>query len=210
MITKADLDWGIDGTNITVKTSPVGYQENKADDYPYRPAVKLTDGKTALRAGTDYEIDYVQNTQADYETFMQKLRDDEDYMQKSENGTLSYDGVPRAVIAAKDDSNYKLSGSKTILLPIYQTKLMKSNLKVEFLEEAVYTGSQIMPEPKVYFLDENGQEILLEKNKDYSIAYGANIQSGKNKGSVTISGIAPYYGGSLTVKFNIVKKPLLY
>lgn len=207
-IAAGDLDWDIDGTNITVKTSPVRYQKNKADDYAYKPAVKLMDGKTALRAGTDYNIEYVQNTQADYDTFMQKLKDDENYMQKPEDGTVSYDGVPRAVITEKEGSNYRLGSPKPVLLPIYQTKFAKSNLTVE-IGEAVYTGSQVRPEVTVYYQGE-GELITLTKDEDYSLSYGANIASGKNKGSVTISGIAPYYGGSVTVKFEIVRKPISY
>lgn len=207
-ITKGDLDWSIEGTDITVKTSSVGYQMNKAADYAYKPSVKLMDGKTALRAGVDYNIEYVQNTQADYDAFMQKLKDDEAYTQKLENGIVSYDGVPRAVITEKEGSSYELSSPKYVLLPIYQTKLTKSNLTVE-IGEAVYTGSQARPKVTVYYQGEGGP-VPLTENKDYSISYGANIQSGKNKGSVTISGIAPYYGGDVTVKFEIVRKPISY
>lgn len=207
-ITKGDLDWDIEGTNITVKTSPVGYQMNKAADYAYKPSIKLTDGKTALRAGTDYEIVYVQNTQADYDAFMQKLKDDANYMQKLEDGIVSYDGVPRAVITEKEGSSYKLSSPKTVPLPIYQTKLTKSNLTVE-LGEAVYTGNQVTPKVTVYYQGEN-RRVSLKAGTDYTISYGANVQSGKNKGSVTISGIAPYYGGGVTVKFEIVRKPISY
>lgn len=205
-ITEGDLDWAIDGTNITVKTSPVRYQGNKADNYAYKPAIKLADGKKALRAGTDYNIEYVQNTQADYDTFMQKLKDDENYMQKLEDGIVSYDGVPRAVITEKEGSNYRLGSPKPVLLPIYQTKFTKSNLTVE-IGEAVYTGSQVRPEVTVYYQGEGG---LVKLEEGYSVSYGANIVSGKNKGSVTVSGIAPYYGGSVTVKFEIVRKPISY
>ena len=205
-ITAGDLDWDIGGTNITVKTSPVGYQKNKADDYAYKPAVKLMDGKKALRAGMDYNIEYVQNTQADYDTFMQKLKDDENYMQKLEDETVSYDGVPRAVITEKEGSNYRLGSPKPILLPIYQTKFTKSNLTVE-IGEAVYTGSQVRPEVTVYYQGEGG---LVKLEEGYSVYYGANIVSGKNKGSVTVSGAAPYYGGSVTVKFEIVRKLISY
>lgn len=207
-ITKANLNREIEEANITIKKSSVGYLKNKAAGYAYKPSIKIMDGKTALRAGTDYNIEYVQNTQADYDTFMQKLKDDADYMQKLKDGIVSYDGVPRAVVTEKEDSSYGLSSPIIIPLPIYQTKMTKSNLTVE-IGEAVYTGSQVKPEVTVYYKGEDGL-IPLEEGEDYSISYGANTASGKNKGSVTISGIAPYYGGDLTVKFEIVRKPILF
>ena len=40
--------------------------------------------------------------------------------------------------------------------------------------------------------------------------FEALIASGKNKGSVKISGIGPDYGGDVTVKFNIGKKVIAY
>lgn len=193
-IVKGDLA----GDNITVKASSVGYQPNKAADYAYKPSIKLMDGKTALRAGTDYEIMFENNTQADFENYMQKLK----------AGTATDDDMPRAVITEKADSNYGLSSPIIVPLPIYQTKLTKSNLTVE-VGEAVYTGSQVTPEVTVKYQGENGT-ITLTEGKDYSISYGANIQSGKNKGSATVSGIAPYYGGDVTVKFEIVRKPISY
>ena len=193
-IVKGDLD----GSGIKIKGSPVSYQENKAADYAYRPSIKLTDGKAALRAGTDYEISYEKNTQADFENYMQKLK----------NNTAVSNDMPRAVITGKADSNYKLGSPIIVPLPIYRTKLTKSNLTVEF-GEAVYTGSQVKPKVTVYYQGENGK-VSLKEGQDYSISYGANIQPGKNKGSVTISGIAPNYGGDVTVKFEIVKKPISY
>ena len=54
------------------------------------------------------------------------------------------------------------------------------------------------------------EKVTLTENKDYAISYGANIQSGKNKGSITICGISPYYGSSVTVKFDIQQKPIAF
>ena len=50
----------------------------------------------------------------------------------------------------------------------------------------------------------------LEEGRDYTVSYGDNIKSGKNRGSVTVSGMAPEYGGSITVKFDIIRKPIIY
>lgn len=206
-IQRADLSI----TGINIKTSPMAYNPNKAETYVYKPAVKLTDGKTALRAGTDYEIAYENNTQADYESYMQKLNAQnaaESGMPQTEEVTAVDDDMPRAVITEKADSGYGLSTPIVIPLPIYQNKLTKNNLAVE-IGEAVYTGGQVTPTVTVYYLDADGRKALQE-GTDYTISYGANNKSGKNKGSVTISGMAPVYGGNVTVKFEIKRKPISY
>ena len=191
-IVKGDLN----GSNINIKVSPVAYQANRAADYAYKPSIKLMDGRTALRVGKDYEITYEKNTQADYENYMQKLQ----------NQTAGVDDMPRVVITEKTESDYRLSSPIIVPLSIYQIKLTKNNLTVE-IGEAVYTGGQVRPDVTVYYQTENEKVPLIE-GIDYSLSYGANFQSGKNKGSVTVSGIALYYGGDVTVKFEIIKKSI--
>lgn len=185
--------------SIQIKTTPVAYKDNKAEDYAYKPAVKLTDGKTALRAGKDYTIAYQNNTQKDYESYIQKLQG-----QTAAGGNMPQDGVPVAVITEAEGSSYSLGEPIIVPLPIYATKLTKANLKV-YIGEAVYTGSQVKPEVTVFY---GGG--LIKEGQDYSLSYGANTASGKNRGSVVINGIAPNYGGSVTVKFDITKKPISY
>ena len=70
------------------------------------------------------------------------------------------------------------------------------------VEEATYTGAQVTPAVKVYDIS-SGSRVLIT---DYTCTYGTNITAGKKKGSVTVTGLAPYYGGSLTVKFDIQSK----
>ena len=50
--------------------------------------------------------------------------------------------------------------------------------------------------------------LILLENTNYTLSYGANISAGKNKGSVTINGMSPKYGGSITQKFDILKKTI--
>ncbi len=192
-IVKADL------RGVTVKTTPVPYKSNKAAGFAYKPAVKLLDGKSALRAGRDYEIEYRNNTQADYEKYMQGKEN------TAEAGTPSADsGVPMAVITGKADSSYYLEEPIVVPLPIYQKKFKKAELTVE-IGETLYTGGQVTPTVKVYY----GGGLLAE-GRDYTLSYGTNIKSGRSRGKVTISGIAPKYGGSVTVKFDITRKPIAY
>ena len=94
------------------------------------------------------------------------------------------------------------------------------------MDEATYTGQQIKPAVQVYFADSEHTEalkkvknekltdnsqilqtgLILLKKDDYTLSYGANITAGKNKGSVTIIGNSPNYGGSISQKFDIQKK----
>lgn len=194
-----NIDKGrLDADNIKIKASAVAYRESKAADYSYEPAIKLTEGKAGLRAGTDYEITYEKNTQADYEAYLQGL---------AQQGAKE-DDMPRAVITEKAGSSYTLDGQIVVPLPIYQNKFTKSNLKVE-IEEAVYTGGQVTPKVTVSYQGQSGS-VGLTENKDYTVSYGTNTKSGKRAGSVTISGVGPYYGGDVTVKFEILRKEIKY
>lgn len=206
-ITKSGLKQAVDSGSIQVKTTAVSYNPNKAEDFEYKPAVKLMDGKSALRLNQDYEVRYECNTQAQYMQYW------EAYSEAVKNGAADPELNqnlqqlrPRAVITAKAESSYEADGEIVVPLPIYQTKLVKSNLEVE-LTEAVYTGNQVTP--AVTVRDAVSGNVYTE-GKDYTVSYGANNKSGKNKGSVTITGLAPEYGGSVTVKFDIVKKVIHY
>lgn len=203
-ITKADLKQRITDGDIVIKTTAAAYQTNKAESYLYKPAVRLLEGRTALRANSDYVISYRNNTQADYHLYMEKL---------TQSGNV--DGLaPMAVITAPAESSYKLGETDgqsqiEIPLPIYQNRLSKANLSVE-IAEIIYTGSQVRPAVAVTYHNEEAGRITLTENKDYTVSYGANIKSGNNVGNVTISGIGPYYGGDVTVKFAIQRKKILY
>lgn len=48
-----------------------------------------------------------------------------------------------------------------------------------------------------------------EQDGNYTVSYGKNNAVGKNKGSITITGIGEY-GGSVTQKFTIYRKPVSY
>ncbi|MCM1415943.1 MAG: InlB B-repeat-containing protein [bacterium] len=191
-IVKADL------REAVVRTTPVAYKPGKAADYVYKPTVKLLDGGSALRAGKDYDIVYQNNTQADYDAYMKSV--------SSAGVSAAGSAAPMAVITARADASYALSAGEvlTVPLPIYQTKLNKAEFWVE-TEQALYTGSQVKPAVKVRY----GSRLLTE-GSDYTVSYGKNVKSGKNQGSVTISGIAPEFGGSMTVKFDIVRKAISY
>lgn len=206
-ITKSGLKHAVDNGNIEIRTTAVAYNPKKAETYEYKPAVKLMDGKSALRGNVDYEIQYLNNTQADYEKYLQAFEEAAKSESTHPDEIPSLQEMrPRAVITAKAESNYVADGEIVVQLPIYQTKLVKKNLQID-VAEAVYTGSQLKPAVTVR---DTVSGTTLSEGKDYTVSYGANNKSGKNKGSVTITGIAPEYGGSVTVKFEVVRKPIAY
>lgn len=202
-ITGADLRSKIKSGEITIQTTAVAYQEKKSGDYVYKPAVKLMEGKTALRPGADYTVTYIHNTQAEYNAHIDG---------KGKTGVSA--PAPQAVIETGPDSTYLVSGEPdaalSVPLTIYRNKLTKANLRVEVKEsECVYTGTQVTPEVTVYYRGENG-ETVLAKDRDYTISYGTNVKSGKKAGSVTVSGKGTLYGGDVTVKFEIPRKKIEY
>lgn len=209
-ITKSGLKAAFDEGGMQVKATAVAYQGKKADDYEYKPAIKVMEGKSALRAKADYEIQYLCNTQQAYREYLDA------YESAAGNGkaVLSADKklqemMPRAVITAKADGNYRADGEIIVPLPIYQTKLTAKNLEIT-VTEMIYAGNQVTLEKQPTVTVKTVGGAMLTEGRDYTISYGANNKAGTNKGSVTVTGIAPRYGGSVTKKFNIVKKPIFY
>lgn len=199
-ITGADLRTKIRNGEIAVKTTAVAYQQNKSDDYAYRPAVKLMEGNKPLRLGADYTVTYINNTQADYKAHIGDVESAD---------VLAME--PQAVITAGSGNTYLISGEPiSVPLTIYRNKLTKANLQVDIAEsECVYTGAQVTPEVVVFYKEGNDR-ILLTEDQDYTVSYGANVKSGKKAGRVTISGIGTLYGGDVTVNFEIPRKRIRY
>lgn len=204
---------------LSVTVAPVYYSERKKE---YRPAVRLKDQKTALKAGKDYEIEYHNCTQ-------EAVKDYLDALKQGALGTRLENMRPYVTIAAKEKSGYLRSKALRMNLIIAEKKLSKSTLYV-VLEDAVYTRGQVCPEAAVYYGDaknvkaaakakETNAGVLTRTHKlirldpdetgacGYTLTYGANRTAGKNKGSVTVTGRG-LYGGSVTVKFDIIGKDL--
>lgn len=210
-VSKAPLE------TLAVTDAPAYYSQKKKE---YRPAVRLKDQKTALKAGKDYEIEYRNCAQGAVETYLEIL-------EKGGSSAKLSDIGPYASVAAKREGNYE--GTMMVPLTIAGKKLTKSTLYV-VLKEAAYTGGQVCPEAAVYYGDTNAVKaaakaketdarVLTTTHKltrlrmyedgtgDYTLTYGTNRTAGKNKGSVTVAGRG-LYGGSVTVKFTINGKDL--
>jgi len=209
--------------NLTVTASEISYNPKKAEDFQYRPQIKITDQNKALSAKKDFEVAEYRNCSQTAVTA---------YLEALANGTAMADERPYAIVKARKGSNY--TGSMEVDLNIYQAKLSDKNLYVVVSKEKsriTYTGKQVRPEVTVYYGDakaiqrakEDGEtkednltnpsgEYGLTKLKvkkdgvgDYTLTYGANIAAGKNKGSVTVSGTG-MYSGKVKVKFTILGK----
>jgi len=205
----------LESEKISFDVKEVAYNSKKDGKYVYKPAIKVYDGKKALTAGKDYEIEYVFNTQEAYEAYY------------AEDSDLGEEYMPRAIITEKDGASYYMDSKEIVIpLPIYRTKLAGNKLHV-VVEDAYYTGAQVTPDVKVYYSEDTKKVkdakgltdesailelglIKLEEDTDYILSYGTNIIAGKNKGTVKIIGLSPEYGGNATVKFTIISKDMIW
>lgn len=211
-ITQGDLG----SERISMASAMVSFHSDKAADAEYKPAVTVMDGKKRLSAGKDYAVEYVNNTQEKCKLYLEKYK----------QGTATSADVPKAIITAVEGSCYKLTAPIELPLSIYETKLSSKNLHV-VVGEATYTGRQVKPSVAVYYHENSDvvaqakgytdeQKLLalgmkkLEEGENYTLSYGKNVTAGKNKGSVKISGASPLYGGSVTVKFTISGKKIVW
>ena len=202
----------LDSKSMKVEVKELAYNAKKVADYQYKPTVKIYDGKKALSVNKDYKIEYMNNTQEEVQSYI--------------DGTLGAGQMPKAVITAVEDSNYEITKAIEIDLPIYEIKLTNSNLYV-ICENGEYTGEQVSTAVIAYYTEDKNlmkqakkltkeEEILalglkkLEEGKDYTVSFGNNISAGKNKGTVTVKGKSPLYGGSVNVKFTIQNKKLIW
>ena len=197
---------------ITVSISPVAYNAAKKDDFLYNPGVTVKDGKQSLSNKKDYRITYAHNDQEYVSRYMNALS----------AGNASEMEAPSVSIHAQDTSGY--DGEVTYSLPIYQNKITASNIYV-VVPSVSYEYMPVNPDVRVYYHADskviktakgltNEADILalglvrLELGRDYSMSYGENNRSGKNKGTVIITGMEPMYGGKVTVKFTINRKTI--
>lgn len=166
--------------------------ELKKPDAEFKPAVTVKDGKAALRKGTDYEVEYSDNTHQDV-----------------------YDGsTVSAVITGK--GNYE-GESFTIPVTVYTRTLSAGKVRVDYEKSYTYTGGRIMPDPSVTYIvkkakgnpesddyqDEETEDLTL--GRDYRIVYGKNTSAGK--GTIKIIGMGRY-SGTVTKTFRITPKPV--
>ncbi len=194
---------------------------------------KLVEGKKTLSVGEakDYVIDETKCTPEIIQAYADALAASDASTGAASAGTPL---PPEPVVKVTGKGGY--AGGQTadpsVEIPlgkyIYADKLVTANLYVVVSEgsgQNIYTGGQVKPDVAVYYgektavaaakKDKVKDEATAQKYKltklaadtDYTLSYGANTASGKNKGSVTVTG-AGKYGGSVTVRFTIEKKSI--
>ena len=107
------------------------------------------------------------------------------YSNNTEPGTAS--------VTVKGKGNY--NGTKTINFKISARNIADAVCSVA---NADYTGSAVTPKLEVRY-----SQTLLTEGQDYTVSYKNNVNPGT--ATATITGKGPYYTGTLTVNFNIVK-----
>ncbi len=193
---------------------------------------KLVEGKKTLSMGEakDYVIDETNCTPEIIQAYADALSASDASTGVAAAGTLP----PEPVVKVTGKGGYagRQTADPSVEIPlgkyIYADKLVTANLYVVVSEgsgQNIYTGGQVKPDVAVYYgektavdaakKDKVKGEATAQKYKltklaadtDYTLSYGANTASGKNKGSVTVTG-AGKYGGSVTVRFTIEKKSI--
>ncbi len=193
---------------------------------------KLVEGKKTLSMGEakDYVIDETNCTPEIIQAYADALSASDASTGAAAAGTLP----PEPVVKVTGKGGYagRQTADPSVEIPlgkyIYADKLVTANLYVVVSEgsgQNIYTGGQVKPDVAVYYgektavdaakKDKVKGEATAQKYKltklaadtDYTLSYGANTASGKNKGSVTVTG-AGKYGGSVTVRFTIEKKSI--
>ena len=148
------------------------------DSYQYtgkeiRPKVTVTcEGKT-LKEGTDYTVSYKNNVEVGTGT-----------VQVTGLGDYGSTSITFKIAELKDINNARFEGEQG------------DNW------DFVYTGKAITPNVLVFYPDgENNKEVMLAKNRDYTIAYEKNKDWGTAKIIITGKGD---YKGTWEHEFNIV------
>ena len=197
---------------------------NTKNSYQYTPKVKIMDGRKVLRSGADkdYVVTYRNHDQTNVTRYINGEAD-----AKEPEAVIS---VPAVSSYHLTNAAGETVPEIRVPLKLYRQALKKSELYV-IVDEPVYNGGQLKPQGdsvRVYLGNSNsvkaayrskekqdavltaleGQYRLtrLTEGKDYILGYGANIAAGTNKGILTITGNSSQYGGSVTIKFTILRR----
>lgn len=141
-----------------------------------KPALTVTFGDVTLVENTDFTI--------------VKWENNVDVSTDAKPAKVTIKGIEAAGFEASEkNKNFK----------IVAKNLNSQDITVDPIPDQVYTGSQITPAVVV----KDGEKEL-EKDKDYTVSYGENINAGKDAGKVTITGIGNYTD-ELKPTFDITK-----
>lgn len=118
----------------------------------------------------------------------------------AESGTANIIGAGKVLVTATKagDSNYNDTSAS---LEITVSPRSISNITVSVTGNRVYTGSQLQP---VFEVKDGNTAITIG---DFTNSYGANVETGAEMGSITLTG-QHNYTGTKTIRFDIEKRAL--
>lgn len=179
----------------------------KNPDTEFKPAVTIKDGKSKLKEGVDYTIEYSSNKREDLED--------------SNTLTATIKGLGNYAVPNDDEISLEISVNR---------KSLVNKVKVEYEKTHIYTGEEIQPAIDVEYLigthkeeesydppkyDENDEEIMkpvtvrdwesISEGSDYRVEYSKNIAKGT--ATIKIIGIGGYTG-SVSKTFQITSKEI--
>lgn len=179
----------------------------KNPDTEFKPAVTIKDGKSKLKEGVDYTIEYSSNKREDLED--------------SNTLTATIKGLGNYAVPNDDEISLEISVNR---------KSLVNKVKVEYEKTHIYTGEEIRPAIDVEYLtgthkeeesydppkyDENDEEIMkpvtvrdwesISEGSDYRVEYSKNIAKGT--ATIKIIGIGGYTG-SVSKTFQITSKEI--
>ena len=162
-----------------VEIDRIQYQYDKE---VYEPNVKVTYNNKTLKDGTDYTVTYTNNTKADYKANI------EGYVTVTPKGNFEGDAV-----IGKIDFYHRVVNDMTICIVLREGT-------------NYYNGEQVRPELEEVWHTNGLTHYTITEGKDYVVeGYGNNNKVGNSKGTITIKGIN-YYGGTATIKFDILEE----
>lgn len=168
--------------------------ELKDPDREFKPAITIKDGKTVLKKDVDFTVEYSGNTRSELEG--------------NDALTATITGI----------GNYGGGSAIELSVAVNRRTLSAAKVEVEYENEFVYTGGQIIPsigEVRYKTFNGRGNENsedyeppewdTLSAGEDYRVEYLKNVNKGT--GTIKIIGIGSYTG-SLSKTFKITSKPI--
>ncbi|MCH5159714.1 MAG: hypothetical protein J1F66_02560 [Clostridiales bacterium] len=203
-----DFDWTLkDGeaptanntvVSVTRQCSQLGCTETRTRNLLYVP-----EQLTGVYLGRKYE------TEGDIRPLFEKMFRSGINATITPNKDIKDAGVIdyKVTIALTDADCYWYSGGdankqyvKSLDIKFTVTPAPLGEANVQAIGSQTYNGSAIQPEPVVKF-----NSTTLEKDKDYTLTYGANINAGQ--GTVTVNGMGNFEG-SVKITFTIDAKDI--
>lgn len=194
VITGANNYKGVITDSFTIdKAKPEPELPNHKPNEPIRLSIKERPFFLYMTHAGDGEVTFTSSDDAVFT--VDYMKNDYDEM----DGRVSVAGIGMAKLTIEITESTNYAAAKQEYTVIVEEADISSAQITLLQENYSYSGLQICPEIKVSLDGGN-----LKKGTDYTITYGQNINAGTNAGSISITGIGDYKGGT-TTNFDIAK-----